>query len=482
MRVAFVLLSLLSLLSLTPTVVDGLGADLLRFRQLTAAAPWPGRRYAFVRQLSGSVSFTPPTATRATAYNNPLVLMGGFTEGWADDYNDVWLSSDGGRNWALAAGVTSEGEGVEGVAAESSFPTVKNNGGTFALLPTGAIVRVSQEVYTTRNVITWQPVVQGIYAYEERNLPTLVATSRGTLIRAGGEGNGEVYHNDVYASTDGGRNWRVATEAANFTARFVNTMLTIPSDIGGGKDITYVIAGRDGNDNYNDVWASSDDGRTWLVISARAPFMSRANANGAVTKDGLLIFAGGYADEEIGRFNTDIANDVWLSMNGGYTWGRCVLDAEWDDRFQQAVTVDVNGNLLVLSGQDSSATLLNDVWASQTSFHDLPAIARVCGLTVPSCGTGLKCWPGADTVIATDGSFVSCSACQEYSVSSSTTNTTALVAALAVFIILFVVAAIAAGYLWNKMQAASKGGPASFAGTSFASADTSSLIGSDHRL
>jgi len=124
--------------------------------------------------------------------------------------------------------------------------------------------------------------------------------------------------------------------------------------------------------------------------------------------------------------------------------------------------------------------VLNDVWRSATSFHDLPAIARACGLTVPSCGTGLKCWPGADTVVATDGSFVSCSACPEYSPSSSTTSTTALIAALAVFVILFVLAAVAAGYMWNKMQQAAKGGAAAYSGSSFANADTNSLIGGSH--
>ena len=162
-----------------------------------------------------------------------------------------------------------------------------------------------------------------------------------------------------------------------------------------------------------------------------------------------------------------------------------MLDAEWDDRFQQAVTVDTDGYLLVLSGatgEVDSSYVLNDVWRSRTTFHDLPAIARACGLTVPSCGTGLKCWPGADTVVATDGSFVSCSACPEYNTSTSTQSMTAIIAALAVFVILFVVAAGAAGYLWNKMQQQNKGGPASFSGTSFVNADTNSLIGSDHHL
>ena len=164
-----------------------------------------------------------------------------------------WLSQDGGVNWVLASGVTVDGDGDGTPAALSSFPTEKNNGANFALMPsTGAIVRLSQEVYLTSNVVTWRPQTLG--NYELRNLPTLVATSTGTLIRAAGQVISTLeFQNDVITSTDSGRTWLVATEKAAWTARFVNTMLTIPSSIDGGRDITYVIAGRNMIDNFNDV-------------------------------------------------------------------------------------------------------------------------------------------------------------------------------------------------------------------------------------
>ena len=309
MRVAYALLGLLSLLSVAPLPTLGLGADLLKFELVTSAAQFPGRRQAFVRQLTGTVSFT--SATGRPSYTNPLALMGGFVPDWSDDFNDVWLSSDRGRTWAIAAGVTVDGESNNAASAQTSWPTTKNNGASFALMPTtGAIVRVSQEVYTSSNVQRWTEVAQGSYPYEQRNIPTLVATSRGVLIRASGQDADGAFRNDVLTSTDGGKNWRVATEQARWSARFVPTMLTMPSSIDGGKDITYIMAGRDTADNYNDVWASSDDGKTWVAVSGAGPFMPRGSANGAVTKDGLLILAGGYADDAVGAFNIDVANDV----------------------------------------------------------------------------------------------------------------------------------------------------------------------------
>ena len=379
MRVSFVLLSVfLTLLSYTPAPTAALGADLLKFSVWTAEAPWPGRRQAWVKQLTGSVTFRASVAggtVRSLTYNNPMVLMGGFTPEWAEDYNDVWMSSDNGKNWVLAAGTTVDGDSAE----VESFTTDKNNGGSFALLPSGLIVRASTDVFSSTNGVTWRPVTQGSLEYEQRNLPTLVATSRGVLIRAAGQDSSTFeWRNDVIYSSDSGKNWRVANESAAWSARFVNTMLTMNSAIGGGKDITYVIAGRDNLDNYNDVWASSDDGRSWIPITAQAPFMTRSSAAGLVTKDGLMILTGGFADEDLGAFNTAISNDVWLSMNGGYSWGRCILDAEWEDRFQQATVLTSDGYLLVMSGASGSVDssyVTNDVWRSTTSFHDLPAIA-----------------------------------------------------------------------------------------------------------
>ena len=313
MRVAYVLVAaLLSLLSHAPAPVSAAG-DQLKFTTVNAGAEWPGRRQAFVRQLNG-VS----VRVNNKPYTNPLVLMGGFVPEWSEDYNDVWISSDAGKSWDLAAGMDAEGGSSQ--TNPDTFPTDRNNGGTFAMLPSGTIIRVSQDVWSSTNGgVRWTQVTQNNnYPYVQRNLPTLVATSKGVLIRAAGQNSEDPFEfmNDVMTSTDQGRSWRTATAAAAWSARFVNTMLSIPSTIGNNADITYVIAGRDSVDNYNDVWASSDDGKSWVVISGQAPFLTRASANGVTTKDGLLIIAGGFADDAVGRYNTGVANDVWLSMNG----------------------------------------------------------------------------------------------------------------------------------------------------------------------
>ena len=56
-----------------------------------------------------------------------------------------------------------------------------------------------------------------------------------------------------------------------------------------------------------------------MPINPSAPFMQRNSAGGTVTKDGILVVVGGFADDDEGQFNQKVANDVWVSMDGGYS-------------------------------------------------------------------------------------------------------------------------------------------------------------------
>ena len=225
----------------------------------------------------------------------------------------------------------------------------------------------------------------------------------------------------------------------------------------------YVIAGQASHDNLNDVWASSDEGRTWAAINRAGPFPQRHLANGVATRDGLLVIAAGFADETAGFAPSTLAsiqNDVWVSANGGYSWGRCVQDAEWDDRYLPMVAIDSQGYLIVGSGVQFNAgqfKVFNDVWRSTMSFDDVATVAEACGVEIPACGVGLRCWPGAETVVATDGSFVSCAACPHPSLRqpvASTSSTSVTTIVMVAFILVSVALLAALVWLWRKAQAA----------------------------
>lgn len=135
--------------------------------------------------------------------------------------------------------------------------------------------------------------------------------------------NASPLDNDVWASMDQGRTWRQHNKAAPFHARYAQIAFNVKNPLGtsldqwgqpvGNTDIMYVIAGQAAHDNLNDVWATSDEGRTWAVISAAGPFPQRHLASGAATKSGLMVIVAGYADTEPGAPPTSrdsIQNDV----------------------------------------------------------------------------------------------------------------------------------------------------------------------------
>jgi hypothetical protein len=144
--------------------------------------------------------------------------------------------------------------------------------------------------------------------------------------------------------------------------------------------------------------------------------------------------------------------------------------------------LDNDGYLYIVSGGTGVdvQTVLQDVWRSTTSFNDLASVGRLCGISVPSCGVGLKCWPGQGTVLASDGSFVSCDACPMGGLngggSSSSSSNNGLVIALVVFVLLFVAAALVAGFLYRKMKQMGGGGPPTFSSDHFGAIDSSGLM------
>jgi len=180
-------------------------------------------------------------------------------------------------------------------------------------------------------------------------------------------------------------------------------------------DTLLMLGGENAYDNNNEVWGSIDQGKSWLLMSARAPWMQRNYHSTHVTKDGAIVLLAGLGDKQPGFDTTTQQNDVWLSLDGGFTWGECTQDAAWDDRYLAASTIDANGYLVVAGGRvfedGAIQRVFNDVWRSTTSFHDINAIAARCNVPVPSCGVGLKCLPGSDTFMSLDGSYVSCAAC-----------------------------------------------------------------------
>ena len=69
------------------------------------------------------------------------------------------------------------------------------------------------------------------------------------------------------------------------------------------------------------MWASSDEGKSWIPINVAGPFPQRHLFVGTTTKDGLIILAGGFADEVAGGAPSTLAsiqNDGQKTLNTGH--------------------------------------------------------------------------------------------------------------------------------------------------------------------
>ena len=174
-----------------------------------------------------------------------------------------------------------------------------------------------------------------------------------------------------------------------------------------GLNMLVVLTGWLGNGDTNDVWASSDDGRSWRQLTAAAPWAKRDDANAAVTTRGLIVLTSGKTDTPY-----ELHNDIWLSADGGITWGRCLQDAAFTDRRYQMTVLD-ESDYLYVAGGDQAGRPVNDVWRSSTPFSDLNTVAAACGVRMPDCGPGLNCWPGSPgyRVNLNNGKGATCDAC-----------------------------------------------------------------------
>lgn len=70
--------------------------------------------------------------------------------------------------------------------------------------------------------------------------------------------------------------------------------------------------GHDGKTQLRDVWMSADNGGSWTMIAASAPWHSRQGHSIAVSKDHIYMM-GGFGGAQ--RFN-----DCWKTADGG-TYG-----------------------------------------------------------------------------------------------------------------------------------------------------------------
>lgn len=214
-----------------------------------------------------------------------------------------------------------------------------------------------RDVWSSGDGKTWKKVLAEA-PWIHSDLPmTLVFRDRMWLMGGWYKGRlpGHSAGNQVWSSTDGVE-WDLASPAAGWTPRLAAACVEFRGRmwILGGSENYYF---GDDKSLKNDVW-SSDDGKTWKLETAAAPWSPRAYHQAVVMGDRLYVMGGG---NYVPSYHAK--NDVWSTADG-VEWRRETEAAPWHERLWFSAAV-YRGRMWVVGGWSNQPSRnWGDAWHS----------------------------------------------------------------------------------------------------------------------
>ena len=182
----------------------------------------------------------------------------------------------------------------------------------------------------------------------------------GNIILIAGQSLNQFY-NDVWRSSDGGKTWKQVCANAPWGVRAGHHTITIKKEI-------YLFGGaRNSRDRifYPELWVSKDLGETWELRAHLPTDMGRAGMQ-VVYIDGVIYFMGGDHDKPVFLPNwAGRRNDIWKSTDLGKTW-QLIGHAPWSPRTGQQCIAH-NGKVICIGGHIQGQykykqLLAHDLW------------------------------------------------------------------------------------------------------------------------
>lgn len=259
-------------------------------------------------QQTPSAEWSPRTGhTSVRVLDNDIILLGGYdNEGIYK--NDVWRSENSGRSWYQS--------------------------------------RIPNAAWSPRAYHTSVSIPNSSYSTPNSTHDLLT-----DIVLMGGRGTDENdFRNDVWISTNIGFTWSQQTPSAAWSPRAYHTSVVMPD----GSIVLMGGIGRDGV-HKNDVWRSEDRGKTWIQQTPSAAWSPRFEHSSVVMPDGSIILMGGW------DINGTRKNDMWRSTDYGKTWTKRNTNAEWSPRAYHGSVVMPDGSIVLIAGYENNNTK-NDVW------------------------------------------------------------------------------------------------------------------------
>jgi len=396
---AFLTLSSICLITLILSLVN---AQEIKFNVVTNGLSWLRRQGSHLHTTKNPLNYTSQQGSFGFAPSGSFLLYGGWSDLYLTNVNDVWLSLNRGQSW-VSLNVT-----------ESIFPTTP--GCAFCTNPfTDHLYSISRypangiSVWMSSNPRSWDAIKPEIL-YNSTNNTSPFLDRYGATCMTDSQSNvyymlglnwssssGETqYRNGTWKSSDQGRTWSQQALSQPFASRYgAMTGTHYNNSHLGGIDVMYILGGvtkdlQGYERNLNDLWVSSDRSASWSQISIQRPWGVGFTSFFAfhITNDGILILSTLYVNAP------NWYGELWVSLDGGYNWNRCLQNAPYKERTAPSLTIDIDGYIYLMGGRSQRSFYYDDVWKSDISVYNWKTVAQVCNTTVPREGVGLTRWPG----------------------------------------------------------------------------------------
>lgn len=352
---------------------------------ILAVAPWT--------MLNRDCDWTPRTYFGVVYTPEKKVFLVGGTD-QVSNFADVWTSDKDGQAWSLV--ITAAAFGPRYGHALVCDPST----GSLFVIAGGLGDTVSSsipksDVWKSVDGRDWFPQTNRA-PWPGRKFLGAVVNQDGKIFIAGGmSGYGNSPLNDLWSSGDEGQTWQVVSLTAPWTARHSFGFTFAFGGPRGGW--LYILGGDDGRPQH-DVWASVDDGKTWILSrfshthemryqtkEHRASWSPRLRMTTVVDKDGLLTLLGGQTD---GSGEDAFSNEVWqmpapkdtnpewyekktmderlLQSQVPLEW-KLEATPPWTPRRGHQSFIDEDGIAYIMGGEDATG-LKNDMWKMESSM------------------------------------------------------------------------------------------------------------------
>ena len=283
--------------------------------RLCASAPWSPRIQPALLPMHVPITYTSVLSNLSVSTSSPWLLLyeGGLLYPPNNLVeNDVWASTDDGETWDLIAGISRFGRNGTTLSASPYTSFSPRVGATncedpstddvYSLsgVPAGGASLGVNDVWFSDHGVEWYKTATSFLP--GRFYASCDVNSQSHLLMMGGaqatSTSTLLLYNDVWIAEQ--NSWKLQCARAPWAARGEHLVLVGSNGLL-DRELVYVIGGHIAigsqdqglSRQANDVWVSSDEGASWGLVTAFAPWSTRWGHVGAITSGGVLLVIGG---------------------------------------------------------------------------------------------------------------------------------------------------------------------------------------------